>query len=63
MPVNIGSIDRIVRLVIGGALVALAATQTIGPWGYLGVILLGTAAASRCPLYLPFGLSTCEKKK
>ena len=63
MPVNIGSIDRTLRFVAGGVLVALAVTGTIGLWGYLGAILLGTAAVSRCPLYLPFGISTRAKLK
>ncbi len=63
MPVNMGSLDRIVRAVAGAALVALAATGTVGVWGYAGFILLGTAAISRCPLYLPLGLSTCAKPK
>ena len=63
MPVNMGSIDRTLRFIAGGVLVALAVTGTIGLWGYLGVILLGTAAVSRCPLYLPFGISTRAKPK
>ena len=63
MPINMGTLDRILRALAGGVLVALAATGTIGVWGYLGLILLGTAAASRCPLYLPFGISTCAKPK
>ncbi len=63
MPINLGTVDRILRFVAGGVLVGLAATQTVGPWGYAGLILIGTAAASRCPLYLPFGLSTCRKAK
>lgn len=44
----------------GAALVGAAAAGLIGPWGYAGVILLVTGAASRCPLYMPFGLSTCK---
>ncbi len=63
MPVNMGNLDRVVRFVAGGVLVGLAATGTVGVWGYAGFILLGTAAISRCPLYLPFGISTCAKPK
>ncbi len=63
MPVNMGTLDRVLRFVAGGVLIALAATQTIGAWGYLGLIFLGTAAVSRCPLYLPLGISTCSKPK
>jgi hypothetical protein len=60
MNVNVGTIDRVVRFVAGAGLVAAAATGAIGPWGYAGLIFVATAAASRCPLYLPFGLSTCK---
>ena len=63
MPINMGSLDRIVRALFGAALVALAAMGTVGVWGYAGFILIGTAAVSRCPLYLPFGLSTRAKPK
>jgi hypothetical protein len=60
MQANVGTADRIARLVGGAALVGAAAAGLIGPWGYAGVILLVTGAASRCPLYMPFGLSTCK---
>ena len=63
MPINMGSLDRILRAIAGGVLVALAVTGTVGVWGYAGLILLGTAAVGRCPLYLPLGISTCAKPK
>lgn len=55
-----GSVDRIVRFFAGSALVAAAASGAVGPWGYAGLIFVATAAASRCPLYLPLGISTCK---
>lgn len=61
MPVNVGTIDRAVRLLAGAALVGLAATGHIGAWGYIGLLFVGTGLAGRCPAYLPFGLSTCAK--
>jgi len=57
---NIASWDRIARLVLGALLVLLAATGTIGIWGYLGVIFLATAFVNFCPIYRILGLSTCQ---
>jgi nicotinamide mononucleotide (NMN) deamidase PncC len=46
---------------LGVILIALAVTNVIGPWGYIGVVPLGTAAIGWCPAYLPFGLKTCRR--
>ena len=47
MTQNVGGIDRMLRIVAGLALIILAATGTIGPWGWLGVIVLGFMAGER----------------
>jgi len=61
MKTNMGSIDRGVRAVAGVILVVWALTS--GPWwAWIGVIPLATAAIGFCPLYVPFGISTCAKK-
>lgn len=60
MSKNVGGIDRILRIVVGLALIALAATGTIGIWGYIGVVPLVTGALGWCPAYLPFGIKTCK---
>lgn len=60
MTCNVGGIDRILRAVVGLALLSLI---FIGPqtlWGLVGLIPLGTAIFGWCPLYVPFGLSTCS---
>jgi hypothetical protein len=62
MTKNMGMVDRAVRAVVGVALVALAATGTIGAWGWIGVVPLATAAIGWCPAYAPFGISTCPSK-
>jgi len=62
MKPNVGGIDRILRFVVGIVLVALAATGTIGAWGYIGIVPIATAALGWCPAYLPFGISTCKTK-
>ena len=62
MKTNVGGLDRIARVVLGLALIALAATGTVGAWGYIGVVPLVTAAIGWCPAYVPFGLSTCKTR-
>ncbi|MBK5205179.1 MAG: DUF2892 domain-containing protein, partial [Polaromonas sp.] len=42
MKSNVGSIDRILRIVLGLVLIGLAATHTVGPWGWVGVVPLTT---------------------
>ena len=64
---NMGTIDRILRLVVAIVFVALYATDTVvGAWGavllLIAVIFTLTSLVSVCPLYLPFGLNTLRKK-
>ena len=60
---NVGGIDRILRIVVGLALIAMTLTGTIGAWGWIGVVPLLTAAMGSCPLYSVLGMSTCPMKK
>jgi Protein of unknown function (DUF2892) len=67
MKKNMGSADRIIRVIIAAIFVALYFTRVIG--GTLGIVLIAlsaifvlTSLVSFCPLYLPFGLSTLRKK-
>jgi hypothetical protein len=57
---NIGFIDRVVRVIIGITLLALAVTGNVGFWGYIGVIPLATALLGWCPAYSLFGVKTCR---
>ncbi len=61
---NVGGIDRIVRIVIGLALIAwaLSGTSAISPWGWIGVVPLATGLIGWCPPYAILGLSTCKAK-
>lgn len=63
MKANVGGIDRILRLVLGLVLIGLTLSGTIGVWGWLGLVLIGTAAIGFCPLYPLIGLNTCPMKK
>lgn len=60
---NVGTIDRILRVILGVALIAMTLTGTIGIWGWIGVVPLLTAALGSCPLYSVLGLNTCQMKK
>lgn len=62
MTKNVGGIDRILRIIVGLVLIGLAATQTVGVWGYIGVVPLLTGLIGWCPAYLPFGIKTCKTK-
>jgi hypothetical protein len=57
---NIGSADRALRIGAGAALIGLALAALIGPWGYVGVVVLATGLFRFCPAYRLFGLSTCS---
>lgn len=56
---NVGTIDRVLRVIAGLLLIGLAATGTIGVWGWLGIVLLLTGVFSYCPAYALLGLRTC----
>ncbi len=63
MKANVGGIDRIARVVVGLVLIALAATGTVGVWGWIGVVPLLTGLIRWCPLYPLLGISSCPLKK
>lgn len=63
MKTNVGGIDRIARIVLGVALIALTLTGAIGVWGWIGIVPLATAAIGYCPLYSVFGFSTCPARR
>lgn len=63
-----GSTDKIVRILIAALIIILYFTGTIG--GTVATVLLVlagifilTSFISFCPLYAPFGISTCRKQK
>ncbi|MEY4758253.1 MAG: hypothetical protein RJA34_3151 [Pseudomonadota bacterium] len=62
MKANVGGMDRVVRISAGVVLVGLAATGTIGAWGWLGLVPLATGAAGWCPPYALLGWNTCSTK-
>ena len=62
MTCNIGTFDRMVRVVLGVALLTFAlAGEHAAWWGWLGLIPLATAFGGFCPLYRVLHLSTVHR--
>ena len=63
MTANVGGIDRILRIVAGLVLIALAVGNVVGLWGYIvGGIVLATGVFRFCGAYTLFGVNTCPMK-
>jgi hypothetical protein len=62
MKPNVGTADRIVRVIVGLVLLSLVfILEGNARWlGLIGLVPLATAAFGWCPAYLPFGISTCK---
>ena len=58
---NVGSADRLIRIVLG-LVIAVLGIYFQSWWGLLAVVPLATAFISWCPAYLPFGITTCKMK-
>lgn len=63
MKVNVGNMDRALRIVGGLVLIGLAASGTVGWWGYLGVLPLATGFFRFCAVYPMLGINTCPIEK
>lgn len=62
MKVNVGSIDRSLRVVVGLVLIGLTLMNVIGVWGWIGILPLATGVFRFCPAYAILGMSTCPMK-
>jgi len=62
MKSNVGGIDRSLRIIVGVAIIA-AGIYYQSYWGALGLVGLLTGIIGWCPVYLPFGLSSCKVKQ
>jgi hypothetical protein len=58
---NVGSFDRLARIVLGLALIALVFVGPKTPWGWIGVVPLVTGLLRTCPLYTLLGVNTCPR--
>ena len=61
MKCNVGKGDKIFRVIVGIVIILLGFYYKSW-WGAIGLIPLSTAALGWCPIYLPFGISTCKTK-
>ncbi|MCY0096181.1 DUF2892 domain-containing protein [Hoeflea sp. J2-29] len=66
MKSNVGTVDRVIRILAGVVLLAMFFVYQDAAWRYfalIGIIPLFTGLFGTCPLYSLFGLSTCPVKK
>lgn len=61
MNANVGSIDKIARIVLGLALIAWALFFHGPIWAWIGVVPLATGLFNFCPVYRLFGINTCKR--
>ena len=60
---NESTIDRVIRLILGVALLSLVFVGPKTAWGWLGLVPLATATIGFCPLYRLLGINTCGLRK
>jgi hypothetical protein len=63
MKKNVGSVERVIRVIAGIAILSLAFVGPQYPWAYLGIIPLATGLMGWCPAYTLSGISTCKNCK
>jgi hypothetical protein len=59
---NVGSVDRLIRVIIGLALFSLVFWGPKTMWGIIGIVPIFTALAGWCPMYSLLGISSCPMK-
>jgi hypothetical protein len=57
---NEGNVDRILRVLVGLAIICLVFVGPKTPWAWLGAIPVITGLAGWCPLYAVLGINTCR---
>jgi len=68
MKINVGSIDKVIRIIIAIVAIYVAYTGMVeSPWSFVlyavAAIMVLTALAGRCPLFSIFGISSCKVKE
>lgn len=58
---NVGGVDRLLRILVGLALVVAAYMGAVGVWGWIGIVPLVTGLAGTCPAYSLLGIRTCSR--
>jgi hypothetical protein len=62
MNVNVGGIDKVLRIAVGIALIAWALLANGPLWAWIGVLPLATGLFNFCPAYTLLGINTCKTK-
>ncbi len=57
---NEGTLDRVLRVIVGLALLCIVFIGPQTAWGWIGLVPLVTGLAGNCPVYSIFGISTCK---
>lgn len=63
MKANVGGIDRVLRIVIGLALIAWVLFANGPTWAWIGIAPLATGLMGFCGAYSIFGISSCKAKQ
>lgn len=63
LPRNEHNVDRVLRIIVGLALLPLAFIGPQTPWAWLALVPLVTGALGSCPIYTLLGVSTCPIQK
>jgi hypothetical protein len=63
MTKNVGGIDKIIRIVLGLALIVATLMGALPVWGWIGIVPLATGLMGWCPPYALLGFNTCGMKK
>ena len=61
MKVNVGTIDRVLRITSGVIIITLTALGMISPWGWLAIGLIISGVIRNCTLYYLLGINTCKR--
>lgn len=59
---NEGTVDRVLRVIVGTGLLSLAFFGPQTAWGWVGVIPLVTGLLGNCPVYSLLGINSCSLK-
>jgi hypothetical protein len=62
MKPNEGRIDKIIRIILGLAIIIVVGFVMKSWWGLIGILPLATGLASRCGLYPLLGINTIKKE-
>lgn len=57
---NEGKLDRIMRVIVGAAVISLVFVGPQSAWGWVGLVPLVTGLVGNCPVYSILGVSTCS---